>query len=146
MVFDLTCTQLAPNWQQYKEKEESRAPRWGPDHRELLFLNNNTVASSYSFTTIIQTGNCPWALSENSDIMWSYHFRRIPDIMAKNGSWREGRITSLMLFLDSFFVQRNSSRQNGAAQEGLIIGTNLCCLCYVDETKIIENILSVFSY
>jgi len=87
------------------------------DHKELLFSYNNTIASSYCFITIKQTGNYPWALSENRGIKRRDHLRKIFEIIAKKGSHQEERIAALMLFLA--FLTKNGSRRNGAEQEEL---------------------------
>lgn len=98
------------------------------DHTELLFTKNNANTSSYCFLTILQTGNCPWAFSENSGIKRRDHFRKILEIIAKKGPCKEGRIAALMLFLPFLTKKEKGSRQNGAAQEELIIATKQCCL------------------
>lgn len=69
------------------------------NHKELLFLNNNTIASSYCFITIIQTGDYPWVLSENRGIKLRDHLRKILEIIAKKSSHQEKRIAVLFCFL-----------------------------------------------
>ena len=75
------------------------------NHKELLFSNKNTIASSYCFITIIQTGNYPWVLSENRGIKLRDHLRKIFEIIAKKGSHQEERIAALMLLL-AFFTKK----------------------------------------
>jgi len=74
-------------------------------YKELLFLNQNTIESSYCFITIIQTGNYPWVLSENRGIKLRDHLRKTSEIIAKMGSHQEERIAALMFFL-AFFTRK----------------------------------------
>lgn len=99
------------HWHQFdkdikKRKNSERASaKMETVYKELLFLNKNTIASSYCFITIIQTGNYPWVLSANRGIKLRNHLRKILEIIAKKGSHLEERIAALMFFL-AFFTRK----------------------------------------
>jgi len=98
-------------WHQFdkniKKRKNSERPsaKMETVYKELLFLNKNTIASSYCFITIIQTGNYPWVLSENRGIKLRDHLRKILEIIAKKSSHQEERIAALMFFL-AFFTRK----------------------------------------
>lgn len=118
-------------WHQFdkdikKRKISERASaKMETNHKELLFLNNNTIASSYCFITIIQTGDYPWVLSENRGIKLRDHLRKILEIIAKKGSHQEKRIAVLFCFL----VQKRLETEWSRA--GRRYNSNLAVLSFI---------------
>ena len=98
------------------------------NHKELLFLNKNTIASSYCFITILQTGNYPWVLSENRGFKLRDHLRKIFEIIAKKGSHQEERIEAVMFFL-SFFTKKRLETEWSRA--GRTHNSNLAVLPFI---------------
>ena len=121
-------------WHQFDKKIKKRknseraSAKMETNYKELLFLNKNTIASSYCFITILQTGNYPLVLSESRGIKLCDHLRKIFEIIATKGSHQEERIPAVMFFLAFFSKKRLETEWSRA---GRTHNSNLAVLPFI---------------